>query len=203
MMIRNYVFDLGMVLFRYDTAYMTRLYVADEQDRKLLEDVVFDRKYWDLLDRGEISDETLKAKVRTRLPGRLHAAADRIYDHWIENLIPIEGMEALIRKIKQTGAGVYLLSNISEGFAKTYKTVPQINEVLSLFDGFVFSGTVHLAKPDFAIFRYLLDHYSLEPKTTLFIDDNEKNNLAAKKIGLQTYLFNGDVRSLSSYIKLG
>lgn len=202
-MICDFVFDLGMVLFRYDTAYMTRLYVSDEQDRKLLEEVVFDRKYWDLLDRGEISDEALKAKVRTRLPERLHAAADRIYDHWIENLIPIEGMEALIRKIKHTGAGVYLLSNISQGFAKTYMTIPHINEVLSLFDGFVFSGTVHLAKPDLAIFRYLLDRYSLEPKNALFIDDNEKNILAAKKIGLQTYRFNGDVRSLNSYIKLG
>ena len=192
-----------MVLFRYDTAYMTRLYVADGQDRKLLEEVVFDRQYWDLLDRGDISDEALKAKVRTRLPERLHAAADRIYDHWIENLIPIEGMEELIRKIKQTGAGVYLLSNISQGFAKTYMTIPHINEVLSLFDGFVFSGTVHLAKPDLSIFRYLLDRYSLEPKTALFIDDNEKNIFAAKKIGLQTYRFNGDVRSLNSYIKLG
>ena len=69
-----------MVLFRYDTAYMTRLYVSDGQDRKLLEEVVFDRQYWDLLDRGDISDEALKAKVRTRLPERLHAAADRIYD---------------------------------------------------------------------------------------------------------------------------
>ncbi len=201
-MICNYIFDLGMVLFRYDTAYMTRRYVSDERDCKLLEEVVFDRQYWDLLDRGEISDEALKAAVHTRLPDRLHEAADRIYDHWIENLIPIEGMEALIRDIKQTEAGLYLLSNISEGFAKTYMTVPHINKVLSLFDGLVFSGTVHLAKPDGAIFWYLLDRWSLDPKTALFIDDNEKIILAAKEIGLQTYRFDGDVRSLRSSIKL-
>ena len=200
-MIKNYVFDLGRVLFDYSPEYMTKQYVSDPDDCRLLEKAVFDRRYWDLLDRDEISDEALKAAVKSEIPQRLHATADKIYDNWIENLTPIEGMKEIVQTVKDSNAGLYLLSNISVGFSKKWKRIPRLYSVLSLFDGLVMSGTLHLAKPDERIFKYLTDTYSLCAEECLFVDDNEGNIAAAKRLGFMTYHFDGDAEGLKKFIE--
>lgn len=68
---KNYIFDFGMVLFNFDTNYMTSLYTDNEEDRNLLESIVFDRLYWDQLDRGEIGDSEMIAMIRQSVPKRL------------------------------------------------------------------------------------------------------------------------------------
>ena len=156
---KNYIFDFGMVLFNYDTKYMAGIYTENEEDRDFLESVVFDRLYWDRLDRGEIGDSEVIEAIRQRVPMRLAETAEKIYNNWIENLTPIPGMEDILVRIKNNGGRLYLLSNISIGFARTYRNVPSVCRVLSLFDGLVFSGPLHMAKPDPAIFRFLLEKY--------------------------------------------
>ncbi|MBR0509974.1 MAG: HAD family phosphatase [Clostridia bacterium] len=195
---QNYIFDFGMVLFNYDTKYMAGLYTENEEDRDFLESVVFDRLYWDQLDRGEITDSEVIEAIRQRIPERLAETAVKIYNNWIENLTPIPGMEDLLVRIKNKGGRLYLLSNTSIGFARTYRNVPSVCRVLSLFDGLVFSGPLHMAKPDPAIFRFLLEKYRLSPEETLFTDDNPKNIEAAKQLGLHTFLFDGDSGKLLS-----
>ena len=200
---QNYIFDFGMVLFNYDTKYMTGLYTENEEDRDFLERVVFDRFYWDRLDRGEIGDVEVIEAIRQRVPMRLAETAEKIYTNWIENLTPIPGMEDILVRIKNKGGRLYLLSNISIGFAENYRNVPSVYRVLSLFDGLVFSGPIHMAKPDPAIFRFLLEKYRLSPEETLFIDDNPKNIETAKQLGLHTFLFDGDSEKLLQYVKVG
>ena len=56
-MIKNVVFDFGQVLVHFDPKYMTEQYVKNTEDAKLVEEVVFDRMYWDKLDLGTISNE--------------------------------------------------------------------------------------------------------------------------------------------------
>ncbi len=199
---KNYIFDFGMVLFNYDTKYMAGLYTENEEDRDFLESVVFDRFYWDRLDRGEIGDVEVTEAICQRVPERLAETAVKIYNNWIENLTPIPGMEDLLGRIKNKGGRLYLLSNISIGFAENYRNVPSVCRVLSLFDGLVFSGPLHMAKPDPAIFRFLLEKYRLSPEETLFTDDNPKNIEAAKQLGLHTFLFDGDSEKLLQYAML-
>ena len=98
-----------MVLFRYDPKYMTEKYVSDRADAALLESVVFDREYWDLLDRGEITDEKAKSEIKSRLPERLHAAAETIFDNWIGNLILIDGIEAVLAEIRTMKTRLYVI----------------------------------------------------------------------------------------------
>ena len=193
---KNYIFDFGMVLFNYDTKYMAGLYTENEEDRDFLESVVFDRLYWDRLDRGEIGDIEVTEAICQRVPERLAETAEKIYNNWIP------GMEDLLVRIKNKGGRLYLLSNISIGFAENYRNVPSVCRVLSLFDGLVFSGPLHMAKPDPAIFRFLLEKYRLSPEETLFTDDNPKNIEAAKQLGLHTFLFDGDSEKLLQYAML-
>ena len=51
------------------------------------------------------------------------------------------------------------------------------------------SGEERLIKPDPAIFHRLLERYGLAPATTLFIDDIEKNVVAARDLGFHAHHF--------------
>lgn len=199
--IKNYVFDLGMVLFDYNPEYMTKLYAPTPEDCVLLESVVFSRRYWGELDKGTLSDSEFKAAVHKELPPRLHAVADAIYDNWVNNLLPIDGMDEIISIIKDKHAKLYLLSNISIYFSEKYSSVPHVNEMLSRFDGLVFSGPIHKVKPNDDIFNYLTEKYSLAANECLFIDDKPDNISAAKRLGFQTYRFDGNVSKLKDYIE--
>ena len=94
-----------------------------------------------------------------------------------------------------------MLSNISIGFAENYKNIPKVNEILSLFDGLVFSGPIGLSKPNAEIFEYLLEKYNLNASDTVFIDDNEKNLAGARNVGINTIHFTGDTEKLRKALK--
>lgn len=200
-MIRNYIFDFGNVLFRSDTTVLTRRYAKREEDRAELEAVVFDRLYWDALDRGAVTDEAATAAMRERLPARLHDAALAVYNDWMYNYALIDGMEDVLREVTQRGGRRYLLSNISRRFAQCWRTVPAIESVLSGFDGLVFSGPLGIVKPDPAIFCYLLTTYGLSPQECFFVDDLQDNCDAALRLGIRAYRFEGDAASLLAAIR--
>ena len=66
---------------------MVGVYVSDEEDKALIEEVVFDRLYWDRLDSGDISDKEVVSAIKTRLPERLWDVSEKIYYSWIYNII--------------------------------------------------------------------------------------------------------------------
>ncbi len=201
-MLKNYIFDFGQVLVHFNPEYMTNVYIKDTADCKLAQSVIFDRLYWDRLDEGTISDREVKEGICYRLPEHLHKSAVEVYDNWYFNIPLIEGMKELVSDIKAKGGKLYLLSNISIGFAENYTDVLQIKELLSLFDGLVFSGKIGITKPDKKIFKYLLDKYCLKAEESIFIDDNINNVKGSKAVGIEGYLFEGDAFKLRQYLKL-
>ena len=201
-MFKNFIFDFGQVLISFDPYYMTKAYIKDENDCLLSMDVIFDRVYWDKLDMGTITDEEVKSGICARLPERLHKLAIKVYDNWMFNLPLIEGMRELLLDLKARGKSLYLVSNISIGFAEKYSSIPEISELLSLFDGLIFSGPIGLVKPYKYIFNHLLTKYSLKAEDSIFVDDNEKNIKGAKEAGIAGYLFDGDAEKLRKYINI-
>jgi HAD superfamily hydrolase (TIGR01509 family) len=194
---KHIVFDCGQVLLRFDPAYMVGLCVTDPADAALLEEVVFDRLYWDKLDAGTITNEETMEAVKTRIPPRLWDVAHRIFYNWIYTLPEIEGMRELILHIKETyGVSTYLLSNISHYFADHAPEIP----MLALIDHCVFSARVGMVKPHEDIYRYLCREYGLTPADTLFIDDRADNVEAAEAVGIRGYLFDGDAARLRAYL---
>lgn len=200
--IKNYIFDLGNVLVRFDPMHMTAACVPDPKLCRIIAPVVFDRLYWDALDYGGITDEELKKACHSRLPAELHAVADLIYDRWFENLPLIPGMQEILKAVKENGGKLYLLSNVSAGFAEQYHRVPRLTELFGLFDGLVFSGPLKVIKPQPEIFRHLLDQYGLDPDQCVFIDDNAANIAGAKALGIHAYHFDGNVQKLRAYLQL-
>lgn len=197
MSIKNVVFDFGQVLVYFQPSYMVGAYVSDEEDKALIEEVVFDRLYWDRLDSGDISDEEVVSAIKTRLPERLWDVSEKIYYSWIYNIPEIEGMSELIDRIKNRyNVKVYLLSNISNYFASHSEEIP----ILKKLDGCVFSAPIGIVKPNREIFEHLCKAYKLSPEETLFIDDRLDNIEGALRCGLKGYIFDGDVNRLRDYL---
>lgn len=203
-MFKNYIFDFGQVIVKFDTKYMTSVYISDQEDICLVEKVVFDRIYWDKLDAGTITDEEVKEGIKSRLPERLQVKACTVYDNWYHNLPFVDGIQELLCKIKSKGGRLFLLSNISKGFAGNYIHISKIKELFDMFDGLVFSAPIGMTKPSKEIFNYVINKYNLKADETVFIDDNENNILGAQNAGLSAFLFNCDsVKALEDYIFQG
>ena len=194
---KHLIFDFGQVLAHYEPAYMVGVYVTDPADAKLLQEVVFDRLYWDRLDAGTITNEETMAAVKARIPERLWEVADTIYYNWIYNIPEMEGMRELIRRAKEThGVDTYLLSNISHYFVDHAPEIP----ILSLIDHPVYSSKCGFVKPSAEIYRYILDTYGLNPAECLFVDDRADNVAAAEAVGIRGYIFDGDAAKLGAYL---
>ena len=202
-MIKNYIFDFGNVLAEFYPDKLTAPYEKDEEKRKTICDVMFDRLYWDKLDHGTMSHEEVKKEAEKRLSPDLYQSACKAIDNWVENLTPVKGMQELVEDIKKTDKKLYLISNISIEFSKKYKEVSWIKELFDKFDGLVFSGPIGLVKPEKEIFDYLTDTYGLNKDECLFIDDSIKNIEGAEECGIKGYLFDGDSEKLRKYILEG
>jgi len=81
---------------------------------------------------------------------------------------------------------MYALTNWS---GESFPNALQIFDFLHWFDGRVVSGEDITRKPFRDIFEIFLNRFNLEPETTLFIDDNLKNILAAKELGIHCIHF--------------
>lgn len=200
MVFNTFVFDFGQVIGKFDEYELASHFADAPEDIKLLREVFYDRSHWDLLDRGAVTDDEVKEIFHCKLPVRLHDCADRFYDNWIKTVPVVDGMDVLIKDLKSAGAKLYLLSNISVQFSEHYVDSPWLKELFGLFDGLVFSGPIKIVKPQPEIFEYLTKKFAIDPKQSLFIDDNSANIEAGKKAGYQTYLFDGDSDALRRYI---
>ena len=191
-MIRNVIFDFGQVLIRFVPYEIASCYVENEADRRLLEQVVFDRKYWEKQDAGKITNEEMIASVSADLPERLHKVAADIVETWIYHLPPMPGMEDLLAELAGKGKRLYLLSNIGKTFIAKKDEFP----ILKRFDGCIFSADVGYIKPAKEIFECLCKTYALDPAECLFVDDNADNVAAANSYGIKAVQFFGDAEEL-------
>ena len=197
MNIKNVVFDFGQVIIRFVPEIMVSPYVTDKDDKDLICSVLFDRLYWDKLDKGTITNEEVLEACRTRLPERLWNVTDKIYYNWIYNVPEIEGMRQLIIKLKEKyGVGIYLLSNISHYFVEHSHEF----SIFELFDKCIYSAPLGIVKPSHEIFDYLCKACNINPSEAIFIDDNASNIASAIDFGLNGYIFDGDVSKLEEYL---
>lgn len=192
------VMDLGNVMMRFSPKALTAKLVHDEDDARLVEAALFDRALWDRLDAGTISDDELKSAAKARLPERLWALSERVYDGWVENLDEIPEMRELVTRLKEKySLKAALLSNTSRGFAEKEGAV----SVTSLFDVRIYSAVCGYVKPSAEIYEHLCRTLEIEPDEAVFVDDNDLNVEGARAFGIPAILFNGDVRDLEAKLE--
>ena len=189
------IFDLGNVLVHFKEEILTAPYFPPEE-REQAGRVIFARAMWDRLDAGTVENDEVHAFIRAHLPERMHAAAIKCYANWFYNLPEIDGMREVVEELRARGVPVYLLSNIGRDFAAHEDAVP----ILRLTDGHIYSSLCGMTKPDPAIFRYAAAQFGHAPEECLFVDDLPKNTEGARRAGMRSYTFDGNVDALKAFL---
>lgn len=179
--VRNVVFDLGGVLLNWDpVTYLKGLFQGTGQVA-LLHKVVFGSAEWVMLDRGVITECQAIERLVNQHPS-LKEAIELVFSRWMEILVPIPSTVEVLKKLKQKGYPLYVISNFhEEAFAKVFAA----NAWFQLFDGLIISSEIKVLKPEPAIYQALLDRFSLQPQECVFIDDLLVNVEGARQMGLK------------------
>lgn len=185
---------MGNVLVKYDPEYFLQDF--SDSEKELFNTEIYLSENWRRLDRGELSEKELTELVCSRIPEQHWSDAAKLIK-WYELSTPIEGMEQLVKELKENGYGIYLLSNTSTAFYEFSKSIPALKH----FNGLFISADYGLLKPDGRIFRFFCDKFSLRPDECVFVDDSAANVKSASDEGFTGILFDGDASALKNKLK--
>ena len=192
-MIDTIVFDMGQVLIRWTGELLLEKYGLNDEDKGLLLRELFGDVEWVMLDHGTISFEEAAEAVCRRVPEHLHGVVREVVTGWWHQpMRPIPGMADLVRELKGSGYGIYLLSNANLALRSYFPRIPGSE----CFDGLMVSAEEKLLKPNPEIFRALLERFGLESERCFFVDDSPANVEGAMSVGLSGCVFKGDTQAL-------
>lgn len=179
------VFDLGNVLITWDRELLYRSVIPDDDRRAWFLDNVLTLDENAKLDRGMPLAE-LTASLAAEHP-EWSAEVDAFRTRWIETIGPtIDDTIAIFGELTEADVPCYALSNWGR---ETFEQAMERFPFLDWFDGRVISGYENTVKPEARIFEILLDRFSLDPASCLFIDDSAANITAANELGFHTMHF--------------
>jgi 2-haloacid dehalogenase len=185
-MINTVVFDLGAVLVDWNPRYVFKhLFVTEDATEHFLAKVCTS-EWNELQDAGRSFQEATNILTEQFPEYRSEIAA--YYGRWEEMLKgPIPETVVLLAELKASNSfKLFALTNWS---AESFPVAKEKYNFLSWFDGIVVSGEEKMKKPDPAIFYLLLERYSIDVKSCLFIDDNLLNIETASQLGIQCVHF--------------
>lgn len=195
-MIKNVVLDMGNVLLDYNPDFVLDTFCSSEEEKDVIRKELFNGPEWKLGDRGDIKDKDRFDIVKVRVPEQYHEALKNCADKWGICMTPLAGAREFCEYVKESGRGIYILSNASDLF---YDYFPKFLP-LDFFDGVYVSSDVHMLKPDVEIYEAFLEKYGLKGDECLFVDDREDNVSGAKKAGLNIFRFGGDYGAVINYL---
>ncbi len=181
----NYIFDIGNVLVFFRPKEFLQTLWDDEEVVDKVYQTIFCSEEWVMLDRGVITEEEATERFCINHPNEQNFIRQAM-SRWHEMLLPDWETASLLQKLKEQGHKLYFLSNYQQ---KASDYILDRYPFFTVFDGGVFSWSVHMVKPDIQIYRCLLDSYKLAPQDCVFIDDMEQNVVAAENIGMKGIVF--------------
>lgn len=188
--VKSIIFDLGNVLLNLDFDASVKAFHELGLSREVLnrQQAYADPVFYNL-EVGKISPADFRSRVR-QLLNNPRATDQQIDDAWYAMIldIPKERVETL-QRLRKTHR-LFLFSNTNAihigrllpGFKKTYGF-----DFPSLFEKAFYSHEVGARKPDLEAYEKVIGLSGVVPGETLFVDDLEKNILAAEKAGLRTF----------------
>lgn len=181
MKVKNIVFDIGEVLvdFAWREHMRSKLHFSEETIATLGEKWM-GAPLWQELDRG-VLDEAEAIEMAKRAIPECAEEIQRFWDNPEGLIICREQAAPWLHSLKERGYNVYLLSNyprsLFEIHSREFVFIPYT-------DGRVVSCYERVMKPDPAIYKILLDRYSLKADECVFIDDRQENIDGARAVGM-------------------
>lgn len=196
--IENIIFDFGGVIMDINIGRTIVAFNNLQIEGLESEDIISAHKKFLLdLELGLISPSQFIDAIHSDYPDAKNVSENQIWEAWNALLQPyIPKRIELLESIKKNYR-TYLLSNTNFPHRVKFKSMyrEQFGENFDdLFIKCFYSDEMNLRKPNHEIYKQVMDDIRLNPKQTLFIDDNELNITEARKFGLQAYHLTGGVR---------
>ena len=196
--IKNVIFDLGGVLIDWNPEYVyLEVFSGDREKMKWFFDEICTMDWNENQDAGYPLQQATEERVK--LFPEYEEWIRTYYSRWEEMLgKQIDGTVTILKQlIDNPNYKVVALTNWS---AETFPIALERFNFLHWFEGIVVSGTEKMRKPFNEIYELTLNRFKIEASQSLFIDDNDRNIEAAKKMGINTIRFNNPTQ-LKSELK--
>ena len=183
------IFDFfGVISTEVSPRWFSKRYTEDEAKR-LKED------YMSMADVGRVTEDELFDYL-SNLSGE---PADDIYREFMSYVnINSEIVDLIIRLKKK-----YKIVLLSNALASWLHKILENNDLYRLFDHIVISGEEGIRKPSEQIYRLALSRAGIDARDAVFIDDNEKNTLAAESVGIHGLVYKDNENLISDLKALG
>ncbi len=203
MTIKALFFDFGGVLLQFaDGVDHKKLESAHRlEERTLMKCLYRDSRYLEF-QVGACTHDEWQESIRTAAIALIgEARATAVLADYENAERPLnQDLLGFIGRLRERGYKTGIISNTIPGMMDRLKT--NIPHILPLFDVFVGSGDIRLAKPDPAIFRHALREMGVPAEAATFTDDNRSFSDAASSVGMHGFHFTGydqfvtDLRSI-------
>ena len=183
---KYFVFDLGGVLS------------VPMVSKKLYEQIKWKVSYDEFLDKFNNSAESIKVhkgEISTKdffeyLKGYMDddITLEEFKNIYVNNNKFFTDTIEIIKKLKNLGYKVYLLSNLKEiDYEKFIKHFD-----VSIFDEMFLSFKLDMLKPNDDIYQYVINKLNTKPENIYFFDDNKENVEGAIRNGINAYQVTGE-----------
>lgn len=181
------ILDIGQVLLRYEPARIAEALLPEGERAAALENV-FGGPEWVLLDRGDLNNEEAARSICARGPmAGKEAQVLALLRAFPDQMDPLP-LTGCLQAWKDQGKRLFALSNFH---AEAYERIRALHPFFDLMESLLISAHERLLKPQPAIYRLLLDRYSLNPERCVFIDDTPVNVAAGRRQGIPGIVYQG------------
>ena len=184
--INTIIYDLGGVLVDWNPDYLYRkVFKSDAEMQWFYKNVCTPE--WNLEQDAGRSIKDATEFLVNKFP-EYQEYVRMYYGRWTEMLnCPIHESVDIFQNLKDSGKyKFYALTNWS---AETFPLAVEMYEFLNWFDGRVVSGEEKTRKPFPQIYKTLINRFSIDPRKALYTDDNSRNLIPAKDLGMETVHF--------------
>ncbi|MCK0124183.1 HAD family phosphatase [Gelidibacter sp. F2691] len=192
------IFDLGGVLIDWNPEYVyLDVFQGDRDKMQAFFDTVCTHDWNENQDAGYPLAKATEERIA--LFPEHEELIRMFYGRWEDMLgEAIEGTVAILKKlIDNKDYKVVALTNWSH---ETFPIALERFEFLHWFEGIIVSGEEKTRKPFKEIYELTLSRFDIEANRAVFIDDNLRNIVAAKDMGINTILFK-DPENLAADLK--
>lgn len=201
-MIKNIVFDIGMVLvdFRFRD-YMRDLGMLAEDVERVAGHMIYN-PLWEEFDRGAKDFDWVLNAMKQEHPDEADFY-DLFWRDPSDVCRPFPKTRSWIEDLKKRGYRIYLLSNYPDPlFRCHWETCFNFTD---LVDGKVISYEVKHVKPEREIYDILLSRYNLKAQESLFVDDRRANVEKAIELGFHSFVVENQeqaIKDMDNYLAI-
>lgn len=184
------IFDLGGVIINLDENKTLESFSRiSDSSPSVVREFILQFEGYKKFEKGLASDVEFRNQLRDEF--QIEATDKQIDDCMNAMLldIPIERLNLL--KSLRASSSLYLLSNTNEIHLKKFNAILKEttgDEKMDVyFNKAYYSHLVKMRKPEKEIFELVLDENNLDPRHTLFLDDNLVNLSGAESVGIKTF----------------